>query len=144
MNKFMREYGKQILAVASVFLMVAFALPSGMKQMGLGGNNAVVAYIGNEKIRGQERYAAKHHDHPEQPKLKKADRVRPEHDPIVTTGVLRGQYTRLMQSAHRGRQLRAKALHEMRITAVRVGHELDTRCGWLRRQVSHVNRDRLR
>ena len=30
MNKFMREYGKQILAVASVFLMVAFALPSGM------------------------------------------------------------------------------------------------------------------
>jgi hypothetical protein len=59
MRKFLKDWGKQILAVLSILLMVAFFLPSGMKQAGYGGNNPVVGYLGKEKLYGQEKYYAK-------------------------------------------------------------------------------------
>ncbi|HEX8523352.1 MAG TPA: hypothetical protein VF669_13945, partial [Tepidisphaeraceae bacterium] len=56
MKKFLQSYGKQILAVVSVLLMVAFFLPGGMKQAGMGGGNTVVGYVGKEKFTATERH----------------------------------------------------------------------------------------
>ncbi len=58
MRKFLKEWGKQILAVLSIALMIAFVLPMGMKQAGAG-SNTVVGYVGKEKIYGQEKLSAR-------------------------------------------------------------------------------------
>src|SRR6478672_1868330 len=58
MRKFLQNYGRQVLAVASVLLMIAFVLPSGFKQMS-GGNNPVIGQAGSDKIYALDSYNAK-------------------------------------------------------------------------------------
>jgi hypothetical protein len=57
MRKFLQQYGKQIMAVVSVALMIAFFLPQ-FKNPG-GGRNPVIGTIGKDKVYGMERYYAK-------------------------------------------------------------------------------------
>jgi hypothetical protein len=59
MRKFLKEYGKAILAVLSIGLMIAFVLPMGMKQAGAGGGNKVVGYLGNQKLYSQDKMSAR-------------------------------------------------------------------------------------
>src|SRR6476646_8914429 len=58
MRKFLQNYGRQVLAVASVLLMIAFVLPTGFKQMG-GGSNPVIGHAGDDKIYALDSYNAK-------------------------------------------------------------------------------------
>src|SRR5215212_3374484 len=59
MYRFLQTHGKKIMAVFSVFLMIAFALPSAYKYAG-GGNNQLVGRIdGKTKIYAVDLYNAK-------------------------------------------------------------------------------------
>ncbi len=53
--KFLQRYGKVIMAVASVLLMVVFLVPAGLKQA-MNGRNQVVGHLGKEKLYAYETY----------------------------------------------------------------------------------------
>src|SRR5437763_2718090 len=49
----------------------------------------------------------------------------------------------LAKTAYRRHQLGAEPLHQVRVAAVMIGHELDSVGGRLRRQVGHIDRNRF-
>ena len=58
MRKFLQDYGKQVLAVVSVLLMIAFFLPAGFKRMG-SSDNPVIGKLGSDKLYSRDAYNGK-------------------------------------------------------------------------------------
>src|SRR5690349_16355387 len=60
MYRLLQKHGKHLMAIFSVFLMVAFTLPSAMKHA-TGDSPVIGTYADGEKIHADEAYNAKKH-----------------------------------------------------------------------------------
>src|SRR4051812_30314094 len=60
MYRLLQKHGKHLMAVFSVFLMIAFTLPSAMKRAG-GSSPVIATYADGDKIHADEAYNSRKH-----------------------------------------------------------------------------------